>query len=301
MTFPSSVLFHGTVGPSAEAIALEGLRFRRHEPSFTTDLVTAACTYAVPESHPRASLLAFESQCSAGAVFIVRADRWLTRLSPTSCVWIDPMRPDVCGGITKWIGSYLALYAQSQECRRDELAVRFRAGSLREWSAWKRERGEWLCVPTSDLIGPVPVSAAVLDWLRDIEAAVLGKERGVREPLELLAAVGDAGLSEIRCMAQSARISRWLRRLTLSVLRENGFRILKMDVWPAGIVEDKVLWSPAELRRRMVILRLYIERHPENVMLASAFNQLERLLTLSCVQRDLAESTLSEIERATQL
>ena len=295
---PPAIVFHGTIGDAPGAIARDGLRFRRHEASFTTDLVTACCTYGVPGAHPRGPA-GDPAAMPPGAVMGVSAPRWRPCPSPTTSVWMRRPVREVRGGITKWIGSYLTLYPSPGPCRRDEYEALFRREALRECADWKRERGEWMSVAPGDLIGPLPVSGDLQAWLLDLEADLRHAARGIAAPEVLRRTFGADGVAAIRLMAQRARFSRWLRRLTLSVLRAAGYRIVQADLLPPEPVREEVLWSEAELRDRSAVLHHCVERFPALAPSRALVLELGRLSEGTHVREDDAEALLRRVERAT--
>lgn len=220
--------------------------------------------------------------------------------SPTTCVWFDAERLEVRGGITKWIGSYYTLYPEAERCNRKDFVQRFRSGDLRRWPSWKHDRKEWLNVPPATLIGPIYITDAVRQWLRSLEISVESSISSIGDPPStLVSTIGESLLLDICAVARYARVSRWIRRLTLSILRELGFNIIKTDVAYPNSVEESILWEGSELRSRLVLLQSYLPLNVEPAAFAVAANLLANLMSVNSSRDEMIDSVLTEIERLT--
>jgi len=289
-------LLHGTIGRAVEKITSDGLRFRRHEATFTLDLLTAALVYGVPANHPHAPERE-DPNSGEGSVFIVATSGWTPMLSPTTFIWVDSCSAEIYGGISKWIGSYYTLYPQGESApNTSEIQKSLRNGGLRNCERWKQERSETLKVQSSNLLGQIRVTPAVTSFLREFEP---GRRNGLVDKTVLSAKlISTTGIPELRDVAIFARACRWIRRLALSILQHNGFRIMKADVHPFCNVEDKFLWPAQDLNERIEMIRRYGGLHqlpgfPDAILL------LQRLQRITTLERVAAQEMLSELELLT--
>ena len=291
-------LFHGTLAPAAAAIARDGLRFRRHEPCFTLDLLTACLVYGAASQHPHVPRAAADDP-DPGAFYVVWTKAWRPRLSPTTCIWTVPGQAEVRGGISKWMGSYFTLYPEGEPCSRDEMARRFREGTLRDWPSWKRERSMPLRISPAEMAGPVRITPAVHAWLLGLDQAWRGGVPQPAPPDSLRETLGDVLVTELLRAARTARASRWIRRLALSILRDRGFRIVAADVEPAHPVADSVLWAEPEQTRRREALTTLLARPDGDAALLRAMALLPRLSTATPDEADRVQLILQALERLT--
>ena len=149
---PAGVGFvlHGTVDEFARRIGVEGILFRKAEPSFTDNLVLAACKYAhrgynkkllysgatarqakelclrhlIPDAESEAEMVEearayWEDHDDTGKVFFVSTAGWAPGPGPTAFLIFDHGAREVRGGITKWIEGHLSLYSHTPELDDD--------------------------------------------------------------------------------------------------------------------------------------------------------------------------------------
>jgi uncharacterized protein len=291
------LVFHGTLATEAAGAHSTGFRFRRHEPTLTHDLATACLIYARAATHPN---FPNRQDPRPGMCLALRPRGWLLRPAPTGHIWFDPATTAVCGGITKWMGGYLALYRDADESRREEYRSLFTAGTLRTDAAWKRERGDQTALAPADLVGALAMTAAIETWLAELDRDLSGGAPVGLPPDEACAAFGGLPPESLVQAAYEARAWRWLRRAFLSLLAGRGVQIFSTDVEPRALVGTPVLWEPAVARTRLLSLISSFGRRPGFQRLGSVAEACAGHLLKPGDSFDVAEQ-LAAIDRASGL
>lgn len=244
-------LYHGTLSSVGAGIFREGLKVRLHEATLTEDLATAVLIYGTCRGHPRALNLT----PAEGYVVWVTPRDWLPLTSPTTAVWINPHSRLVQGGITKWIGGYMTLYARSHVNSHQKFRDKFKDGTLRSDPEWRADRRLYLSVSTVDLHGPVQVDSSILEWAHGLDAQL--RCSPLEEP------TGPSPFQVDWRDALWVRSKRWARRLALSILRNDGFNIVATDTYPSQLVPSSVLLDLPEVQVRLDSLGEFAQRFSE--------------------------------------
>jgi hypothetical protein len=284
------------VGAAAAALSDAGLRIRRHQPTLTRDFVTACLVYGTVTGHPRESKRARSNEDLTGYCFAVRADGWIAAPCPTSCIWLVPDALEVRGGVTKWIGGYLTLYAVDQIAGRHVLETHFRDGTLRRLARWRAERQEHLTLDVSQILHRLEVTPPLRTWLEEMERDARGTGEPVLEICQELRELANLVGPSLVLSCYHARVARLIRRLLLSVLAERGVKVLTTDVDPPQSIGHPRLWVGDQLRSEMHGLEISVGRRAGCEPLSEALGLCRMLLTNAVVSRQDIAVTLQRVE-----
>ena len=291
-----NILFHGTVGAAGAAVFDSGLRIRRHQPTLTRDIMTACLVYGAVSNHPHESKRARSGEDLTGYCFVVRADGWIAAPCPTSCIWLGPDALEVRGGVTKWIGGYLTLYAVDQIAGRHVLENHFRDGTLRHLAQWRAERQEHLTLDVSQILHRLEVTPRLRTWLEEMERDARGTGQPVLEICQEIRELANLVDHSLVLSCYRARVARLIRRLLLSVLMERGVKVLTTDVDPPESVGQPRLWAGDQLRSEMHGLEISVGRRAGCEPLSEALELCRMLLTTAVVSRQDIAVTLQKVE-----
>lgn len=235
-------LYHGTLISAGAETFREGLKVRLHEATLTEDLATAVLIYGTHSGHPRALSLT----SAEGYVVWVTPGDWIPLTSPTTAVWVNPRSRLIQGGVTKWIGGYMTLYARNHASSHQKFRDKFKNGTLRLDPEWRAERRLHLSVSAGEFHGPTRVDASILEWAHGLDAQL-----SCRTLEGTAGSLTHPSFQVDRSDALWVRSKRWTRRLALSILRNDGYEVVATDTYPWRLVPASVLLDLTEVQVRL--------------------------------------------------
>lgn len=270
---------HGSLAPAITAILTGGLRVCASEPSFTRNVALAACRYAHPGRNSRhvysgqalaeARRLAasgiipwdtnderqlehargyWDTCDNSGQVLLISTLRWVPVPSLMSKIAFDRVHRTVSGGITKWIEGHLCLQRRGRADANDSV------------------------IAVGDVVARIPATPKVRHALANFADAYTNPNADPPDAARLLTTLGDhwhplasgwdferIGRRIVDDMAEAV-IANALRRLALSRLRGEGWRIVKTDHVVVHDEVEQVFWPREEVMPRTARLRSIMER-----------------------------------------
>lgn len=188
----------------------------------------------------------------------------------------------------------MTLYAKHHASSHQRFRDKFKDGTLRQDPEWRAERRLHLSVSAGDIHGPTQVDAAILQWAQGLDAQLRCR------PFE-----GPAGsvmhlpLPADRRDALWVRSKRWIRRLALSILRNDGFEVVATDTYPWRLVPASVLLGLPEVQIRLESLGEFAYRFSEP-RVARCVELLRLLQKVAASRVQKTSDVLAELEFHTE-
>lgn len=322
-------VFHGTVPGAAAQIDSHGLQFREFEPSFCTDLLISTAKYANLASNPLfkyrgGSLDAAEKLAEQGHIakaggdellaaaarfwderdsscrlFVISTENWRPVVAPHGTIGVDVAAREVRGGLIKWLERHLTLVSPDRVAEADRLSAEFVAGTLLGSVDWRSKRVTAV-VPKEDLAWSFPSSPSFRRW---IHAAGLKLDRIVDPstcPAEVADLIPQPILLYLLELTRAARIGSAIRRAMLSTLRNRGYAMIKTDFRNHEVAQASLFWEPAELARRIGLLRLAVTTPAQKPLVDEAVFLLTELDLQSAYGLASTAVTASRIEAVSE-
>lgn len=307
---PPPMLFHGTPAANLPQIDRQGLKFAEFEPCFTIDLCVAACKYAhfgyshskvtsgealraaralaragkIAAKADNASLLEearhhWDRGGGLGSVLLLGPGKWKIGPSVMSSVRVDSSERTVRGGLTKWIEMHLSPYEPRQA--RGQLvhfSRRFTEGRLWRYRRWRDDRSA-LHIPPGQIGTRFACDAAMLAFLRAIARCPTAHCSAEGVPASLRSGFARIRPETLVEALRGIRLATELRRITLSLLRDRGFRMIKTDTHRVMEEPKPIFWSGAVLDTRIDSLASFVAHDipKRRVLLREALAAIERL------------------------